>query len=67
MRTERGGLGGADERLTAGCRASPRPVVPCRSPASAATVVLLALRAIVAREPDPDWKRRVQHRVDDLE
>lgn len=28
---------------------------------------LLALRNIVAHEPDPDWKRRVQQRVRDLE
>jgi hypothetical protein len=28
MRTERGGLVGADERLTAGCRASPLLVAP---------------------------------------
>ncbi|MGN6739194.1 hypothetical protein [Dyella sp.] len=34
---------------------------------SRAIVVLLARRDIVARERNPDWKRRVQHRVDDLE
>lgn len=43
------------------------PDVPTSAAKASDTAQLLALRAIVAREQDPDWKRRVQHRVDDLE
>jgi hypothetical protein len=43
------------------------PDVPTSAGKASDTAQLLALRDIVAREQDPDWKRRVQQRVHDLE
>ena len=43
------------------------PDVPTSAGKASDTAQLLALRDIVAHEPDPDWKRRVQQRVHDLE